>query len=59
MKLDYKLHIYMGYYFELSSSNTCISNKKWSYRQVLRKPKIMININREKILQLESLEFIN
>ena len=39
MKLDYKLHIYMGYYFELSSSNTCISNKKWSYRQSPKKTK--------------------
>ena len=43
MKLGYRQYIYVGYYFEFSSSNTCISHPKWKITKILRKRNIMVN----------------
>ena len=43
-KLGYRLYIYVSYYFEFWSSNTCFSYPKWELGdKVLRKRKMMMN----------------
>ena len=60
MKLDYRLYIYVGYCFELSSNNTYISNsEKRVINKVLRKRKIKESMKRETMLTLESFEYIH